>query len=225
MNKLAREIISAAKACNGDRADLRLDNAISRARSLSMPVKNIDAAVQKGTQDKDGTNFESYQLEGHGPGQVAVIVQCLTDNKKRTAPRVRSAFTKFGGQMGSSGAVEWMFERQGNVAVKATAEEEESILDSIIEVDDELLDIDFEEAEDGSSLAVVICQPTNLALIKGALAAADFQVEEADIIYNPTQLTAVADGHLEDLESFFGMLDEEEDVQRYFHTAEISDDA
>ena len=101
--KLGKEIIAAAKACNGDRSDLRLDNAISRARAVSMPVKNIDAAIEKGTEGKDGSDFDTYWLEGLGPSKVAVIVECLTDNTKRTAPRVRHVFTKYGGEMGSTG--------------------------------------------------------------------------------------------------------------------------
>jgi YebC/PmpR family DNA-binding regulatory protein len=223
ISKLAIEIIAAAKACNGDRSDLRLDNAISRARSMNMPVKNIDAAIVRGAEGKDDTNYETYWLEGHGPNQVAVMVECLTDNKKRTAPRVRNILSKSGGAMGSGGSVEWMFLRHGAVEVKATEEEEEGIFESIMDVEDELLDIDFEDNEKGEQAAFITCQPGNLALVKEAVQKAGYDVKEADLLYKPTQTTPISgEEEEEQLRRFFDRMEEEEDIQRFFHNAELA---
>jgi YebC/PmpR family DNA-binding regulatory protein len=188
-----------------------------------MPVKNIDAAIVRGVDGKDGANYETYWLEGHGPNQVAVMIECLTDNKKRTAPRVRSILSKAGGEMGAGGSVEWMFLRHAAVEVKAKEEDEDGIFDCIMDIEDEMLDIEFENNAKGEGAAFITCEPTNLARVKEAVITAGFEVNEADILYKPTQTASISSAEEEEqLSDFFDKMDEEEDIQRYFHNAESS---
>src|SRR5205823_10784851 len=114
-SKVTRAIIGAAKEGGGDpAANLALQNAIEKARSYSMPKDNIDRAVAKGSgADADASQFETVVYEGYGPSGVAVIVEALTDNRNRTASDVRHTFTKNDGNLGTTGAVAWLFERRG----------------------------------------------------------------------------------------------------------------
>src|ERR687896_677658 len=120
-SKLSRAIIVAAREGGADPAgNLALQNAIEKARSYSMPKDNIERAIARGSgADTEGANFETVIYEGYGPDGVAVLVEALTDNRNRTASDVRHVFTKFGGNLGTTGAVAWLFERRGGVLVDA----------------------------------------------------------------------------------------------------------
>ena len=128
-SKLARSIIVAAKEGGGDPANnLALQNAIEKAKSYSMPKDNIERAIAKGSGDgADSNAFEAIVYEGYGPEGVAVIAEALTDNKNRTASDVRHTFAKFGGNLGTSGAVAWQFERRGVVLVSAAGVDEDEL--------------------------------------------------------------------------------------------------
>ena len=115
-----------------------------------------------------------------------------------------------------------MFTRQGIVEVKASEDDEERLLECVLDVDDDMLDVSFGDDENEET-GVVICQPTNLAKVKTTLHEASFEINEADIVYVPTQMTQVPSDSLDELQDFFNMLDEEEDVQRYFHTADLTE--
>jgi YebC/PmpR family DNA-binding regulatory protein len=120
-SKLSRAIIVAAREGGPDPAEnLALQNAIEKARSYSMPKDNIERAIAKGSgADAEGSNFETVVYEGYGPDGVAVLVEALTDNRNRTASEVRHLFAKYGGNLGTTGAVAWQFERKGVVIVAA----------------------------------------------------------------------------------------------------------
>ena len=128
-SKLARAIIVAAKEGGGDPANnLALQNAIEKAKSYSMPKDNIERAIAKGAgEGTDGASFENIVYEGYGPEGVAVIVEALTDNRNRTASDVRHTFAKFGGNLGTTGAVAWQFERRGVVLVPADGVDEDEL--------------------------------------------------------------------------------------------------
>ena len=133
-SKLSRAIIVAAKEGGGDPANnLALQNAIEKARSYSMPKDNIDRAIAKGTgEGSDGAAYETVVYEGYGPEGVAVIVEALTDNRNRTASDVRHAFDKNDGNLGTSGAVSWLFERRGVAAVPAEGVDEDELTLAVV---------------------------------------------------------------------------------------------
>jgi len=131
--KLIKEITVAARIGGGDPAgNARLRAAIDAAKDANMPSDNISRAVKKGTGELEGVNYEEAIYEGYGPGGVAMIVECLTDNRHRTAGDVRSSFTKGGGNLAVEGAVSWMFEKRGVIEVKAGPTEDE-VMEAAIE--------------------------------------------------------------------------------------------
>ena len=125
-SKILREITVAARNGGGDpKANMRLKAAIESAKEANMPQENIKRAVQKGTGELPGESYEEITYEGYAPGGVAVLIRVLTDNRNRTAPEIRHTFDQFGGNMGASGAVAWMFERKGVIRVDATKIDED----------------------------------------------------------------------------------------------------
>ena len=123
--KLAKEIMVAAKGGSPDpdqNAALRL--AVDKAKAQNMPKENINKAIEKATGSNDAANYESVRYEGYGHGGVAFMVDCLTDNRNRTASQVRSAFTKAGGNLGTDGSVSYMFERRGSIVIPADYDED-----------------------------------------------------------------------------------------------------
>ena len=187
-SKLSRAIIVAAKEGGPDPSgNLALQNAIEKARSYSMPKDNIDRAIAKGSgADAEAASFETVVYEGYGPEGVAVLVEALTDNRNRTASEVRHAFTKYGGNLGTTGAVAWQFERRGVVLVAADGADEDGVLVIAAEAgaDDVVLD--------GSSF-MVTSAPESLAAIRRALEDGGFSVESVDLAMVPKTTVAVSD--------------------------------
>src|SRR5919201_4097480 len=133
-SKLIREITTAARVGGGDpKGNVRLKAAIEEAKSVNMPADTLKRAVQKGTGELPGETYEEVTYEGYGPGGVALLVKVLTDNKNRTAPEIRHAFTKFGGNLGEVGSVSWMFERKGLILVDAGRVGEDDLLGLALE--------------------------------------------------------------------------------------------
>ncbi len=131
--KLIREITVAARAGGGDPAgNARLRTAIEAAKEANMPAENVTRAVKKGTGELEGVHYEEAVYEGYGPGGVALIVECLTDNRNRTAGDVRTTFEKGGGNLATPGAVDWNFERMGVVEVKA-GPAEDAVMEAAID--------------------------------------------------------------------------------------------
>lgn len=133
-SKLAKEITVAAKIGGGNpENNVRLRVAIERAREANMPTENIERAIKRGTGELEGVTYEEVVYEGYGPGGVAILVNVLTDNKNRTAAEMRKLFSKFGGSLGSTGSVSWIFEKKGYISVDATKYSEDEILEIALE--------------------------------------------------------------------------------------------
>ena len=216
-SKLSRAIIVAAKEGGPDPAgNLALQNAIEKARSYSMPKDNIERAIARGSgTDADGSNFETVIYEGYGPSGVAVIVEALTDNRNRTASDVRHAFDKFDGNLGTSGAVAWLFERRGVVVVAGDGVDEDELTLAAAEggADD--------VSPDGSSFAV-ISAPENLAGVREALEAAGYTIESAELTMVPKTTVEVADeSAAKKLLRLVDQLEENDDVQDVFANFDI----
>ncbi len=187
-SKLSRAIIVAAREGGPDPAgNLALQNAIEKARSYSMPKDNIERAIAKGSgADTEGSTFDAVVYEGYGPEGVAVLVEALTDNRNRTASDVRHAFSKHGGNLGTTGAVAWQFERRGVVlAAAADVDEEELLLAAADAGADDV-------ALDGSSF-VISSSPEALSAVREAMEAAGFTVESAELAMVPKATVEIAD--------------------------------
>jgi YebC/PmpR family DNA-binding regulatory protein len=133
-SKILREITVAARNGGGDaKVNMRLKAAVESAKEANMPQDNIKRAIQKGTGELPGEQYEEITYEGYAPGGVAVMIQVMTSNRNRTAPELRHAFEKYGGHMGSSGAVAWMFERKGIIQVDVAAANEDDVMAIVLD--------------------------------------------------------------------------------------------
>ncbi len=216
-SKLSRAIIVAAKEGGPDPAgNLALQNAIEKARSYSMPKDNIERAIARGSgADSDAQAFETVVYEGYGPGGVAVIVEALTDNRNRTASEVRHAFDKNDGNLGTSGAVAWLFERRAIVVVPSAGVDEDELTLAAAEggADDVSLD--------GSTYEVVAA-PEALTSVREALEAAGFTVESAELALAPKTTVEVGDeSTAKKIVRLIDQLEENDDVQEVYANFDI----
>src|SRR6478735_9217540 len=208
-SKLARAIIVAAKEGGPDpAANLALQNAIEKARSYSMPKDNIERAIAKGAgADGEVANFETVVYEGYGPEGVAVLVEALTDNRNRTASEVRHAFTKHGGNLGTTGAVAWQFERRGVVLVAAASADEDEVVLAAAEAGADDVELD------GSSF-VVTGAPESLTSVREALEAAGFGIESVELAMVPKTTISISDeSTARKIMNLVDGLEESDDVQ------------
>jgi YebC/PmpR family DNA-binding regulatory protein len=216
-SKLSRAIIVAAKDGGPDPAgNLALQNAVEKAKSYSMPKDNIDRAIAKGSgADADAAAFETVVYEGYGPEGVAVLVEALTDNRNRTAADVRHIFAKTGGNLGTSGAVAWQFERRGVILVDATGVDEDELMLAAADAGAEDVELD------GSSYQIT-CAPEDLAAVRAALDSAGFSVESAELTMIPSTTVEVADeGTAKQVLRLMDALDENDDVQEVYANFDI----
>ncbi|MBE1237800.1 YebC/PmpR family DNA-binding transcriptional regulator [Phaeovibrio sulfidiphilus] len=215
--KLAREITVAAKMGLPDPdSNARLRAAISAARAQSMPKDNIQRAIDKAVSGGDADNLVEMRYEGYGPGNVAVIVECLTDNRNRTAAEVRAAFNKHGGAMGETGSVAFNFDRVGLIHYPVTAGDSEKVLEAAIEAGAD----DVESSEDGHD---IYCQPDELANVTRLLEGELGEAEASRLDWRPKMTVAVGADAAETLMKFLSALDDSDDVQRVAANYEIDD--
>lgn len=207
-SKLAKEIIIAAKAGADPATNARLRMAVEAAKKASMTRDTLDRAIKKGAGLLDEpANFETVTYEGFAPHQVPVIVECLTDNKNRTAPNIRTLFRK--GQLGSSGSVSWDFSRLG--AIEATppapgTDPEEAAIEAGAQ--------EVEAGEEGSSRFYT--EPTDLDLVTKALAERKWTVSSSQLVWKAKNPVTLDDAKRAEVEAFLAGLDEDDDVQNLY---------
>jgi len=184
-----------------------------------MPKENIERAIAKGSgAEPDGTSFETVVYEGYGPEGVAVLVEALTDNRNRTASEVRHLFAKHGGNLGTTGAVAWQFERRGLVLVRADGVDEDELL--LVAAEAGADDVE----RDGSSYAVS-CPPEAFAAVRDAVEAAGFPVESVELALVPNATVAIADeGTARTLMRLMEGLEDAEDVQDVYANFDIPEE-
>ncbi len=216
-SKLSRAIIVAAKEGGPDPGgNLALQNAIEKAKSYSMPKDNIERAIAKGSgADAEGSHFETVVYEGYGPDGVAVLVEALTDNRNRTASDVRHVFTKFGGNLGTTGAVAWLFERRGVVLVDAEGVDEDELMLAAA-------DGGADDVEQDGSVFQVSALPERLAAVREAIEAAGLTVTSAELSMIPKTTVEVADeASAKKVVRLIDALEESDDVQDVFANFDI----
>lgn len=209
--KTAREIIVAARMGGGDpTANFRLRQAIDRAKAEGVPNDNIARAIEKGSGGGNADQIEELTYEGYGPGGVAIMVRCATDNRNRTAGDVRSYFSKFGGNMGETGCVGWMFKERGEVLIDKTTKLNEDDL-MIAALDAGADDIDTS----GEETVTVICESIKLEALKDALTKAGYPVDSADIVMSPATMVEIVEHDTAKLLlRLLENLEDHDDVQR-----------
>jgi len=216
--KLIREITIAARMGGSDPdANPRLRTAIDKARGQSMPKDNIERAVKRGSGDTEGADYEEVRYEGYGPGGVAVMVDCLTDNRNRTVAEVRHAFAKYGGNLGADGSVAYLFNHVGQISLPGGADE-----DRIMEV---ALEAGAEDVigNDDSSFDV-ITDPQEFEAIRNALAAAGFEAESSEITHRAGTSAELGAEDAAQMIKLLEVLEDLDDVQNVYSNADISEE-
>jgi YebC/PmpR family DNA-binding regulatory protein len=219
--KITRELITAAKIGGGDPAgNSRLRQAILAAKAVNMPNDNINRAIKKGTGELEGVSYEEFLYEGYGPNGVAVLVKVLTDNKNRTVADVRHVFTKYNGNLGESGCVNWMFSKKGSVTVPKEGLDEEKLIEIALELgaDDVANDPEAHEYE-------VRCEPEVFEDVKRGLEERGVKVASAEVAMVPQTTVHLEGRAAETMLKMMSALEESDDVQNVWANFDISDEA
>lgn len=218
--KFARYIAVAVREGGPDpEYNNNLKSAIEKAKAENMPNDNIERAIKKGSGDLDGVNYEEITYEGYGPGGIAVFVECLTDNRNRTASDVRHAFDKFGGNLGSSGCVSWMFDRKGLLIVDRDEEMDEEEL-MLIAIDAGAEDFNAEE-----ECFEIITAPENYEQVKEALKKEEYNFSTAEVTYLPQNETKLdEEKDIKNMVKLIDALEDSDDVQEVFHNWDMPED-
>ncbi len=216
--KLIREITVAAREAGGDPdSNPRLRLAIDKGTGANMPKDTIERAIKRGAGAADGENYDEIRYEGYGPGGTAIMVDCMTDNKNRTASEVRHAFSKHGGNLGTDGSVAYLFSKQGIISY-APGADEDAVMDVALEAGAE----DVITHEDGS--IDVLTTPEDFSDIKAAMESAGLEAVNAEVTYNASTKAEMDREGAEKLMRMIDTLEDLDDVQEVYSNAEIPDE-
>lgn len=209
--KVGRALMVSAKQ-GGDNPDYNaaLKSAIEKAKSINMPNDNIMRAIKKGVSSSEGDNYEEVTYEGYGPGGIAVIVECLADNRNRTAPDVRHAFDKFGGNLGTTGSVSFLFDHVGVIVLDESKYNYDDVMMDALETD--VKDI---KSEDG--VIIIYTNIENFNSVKNFLKDKSYEFVESDIMYVAQNYQKLEAGVKANMEKLVDMLEENDDVQNVYH--------
>jgi len=215
--KIIKEITVAARIGGGDPdSNPRLRTALDKAKESNMPKDNIDRAIKKGTGDLDGVSYEEGTFEGYGPGGVALIVEFLTDNRTRTVADVRHIFSKYGGNLGVSGSVSFLFERKGLIAFST-----ENDFERIFEI---ALEAGAEDVKDEGDIYEVVTDPGNFIEVREAMDSAGLQWETAELLMLPQNQVQLEGKPAETMLKLMDALEDNDDVQNVFANFDISEE-
>ncbi len=218
--KLIKNIEVAARVGGGDPAgNPTLYDAIQKAKKGSVPNDNIDRAVKRGSgQEAGGVDYQTILYEGYGPSGVAMLIECLTDNRNRAAADVRTAVTRNGGSMGDPGSVAYMFTRKGQIIVpKSDSVGEDEVLAAVLEHG-------VEEVNDQGEVVEVYCEPTDLVAARSALQQAGIDYDSAEVTFVPSVQVPLEEEAARKVLRLIDILEDSDDVQNVYANADISDE-
>jgi len=215
--KLIREIQVSAKLGGGDiDSNPRLRSAVLEARSQSMPKDTIDRAIKRGTGDLEGQNFDQITYEGYGPGGVAVLIECLTDNRNRTVAEIRLAMSKVSGNLGDTGSVAWIFDKKGVILLPKESITEEKLMEVALEAGAEDLH------EEGSSWEVVT-PPAALESVQTKLTKAGISFDSAQLSTIPKNSVHISGEEAQKMLKLMDALEDMDDVQKVYANFDIDE--
>ena len=218
--KIGREIAIAVKEGGADPANnSKLRDVIAKAKANNMPNDNITRSIKKAAGEGGSVNYEEITYEGYGPGNMAVIVEVLTDNRNRIAAEMRHIFDKSGGNLGASGCVSWMFDKKGLIVIERSALlDEDEVMLQALDAGAE----DFNAMEDAFE---VYTAPSDFSAVREALEAAGYTFISAEVRMIPQNTVNVDDAEtVEKIERFLERLDDNDDVQEVYHNAVMPDE-
>lgn len=217
--KLIKNIEVAARTGGGDPdGNPTLYDAIQKARKNSVPLDNIERAVKRGSgAEAGGADWQTIMYEGYGPSGVALLIECLTDNRNRAASEVRTAMTRNGGTMADPGSVAYLFSRKGVVIVPSAGTNEDAILDAV-------LDAGAEEVNDLGEAFEVLCEASDLVAVRTALQAAEIDYDSAEASFMPSVSVELDEEAARKVLKLIDALDDSDDVQNVFANFDVSDE-
>jgi YebC/PmpR family DNA-binding regulatory protein len=215
--KLIREITVAAREGGGDpNFNPRLRLAVDTAKTSNMPSENIDRAIKKGTGELEGVNYEEVSYEGYGPGGVALFIETLTDNAKRTVADVRHILDRHAGNLGTSGSVAWQFDRKGQIIVDAARYHEDAVFEAAIEAGAE------DVAGEGDEF-IVTTDPSSIQEVQDGMKAAGVESSQTELTFIAKNEVSVTGKDAEKLLKILDALEENDDVQKVHSNADIDE--
>ncbi len=216
--KLIKEITVAARTGGGDsEGNPRLRTAIANAKAQNMPGENIERAIKRGTGELEGVNYEELTYEGYGPKGAAVLVDIMTDNRKRTVADIRHVFSKNNGNLAESGSVAWMFEKKGMITFGKNNVEEETLIDIA-------LDAGAEDVKEGEDEYDVITAPEDFEGVKEAIDKSGLNYELAEVSMVPNSTVRLEGKEAQQILRLVEMLEENDDVQKVYSNFDIPDE-
>ncbi len=217
-SKLARNIIIAARAGGGDPdANLSLRYAIEKAKDANMPNDTIKRAIQRGTGEIEGAQYEEITYEGYGIGGVAIMVPCLTDNRNRTGGEIRNIFEKHGGSLGGTGSVAWMFKQKGLITVSA----EDTTEDKLMEI---VLDAGAEDITQESDVFEILCEPAEFEAVKNSLKNANIEMQVNELTMIPDNTVKLEGEKAKKILNLMEALEDNEDTQNVYANFDIPEE-
>src|SRR5215210_4630702 len=214
--RILKEMTVAARLGGGDPAgNPRLRAAVAEAKANNMPKDNIERAIKRGTGELEGATYEEITYEGYGPGGVAIIVECLTDNTNRTTPEIRHTFEKYGGNLGTPGSVRFQFEKKGYFAVEKSAVGEDKLMDIALEAGADDLQTDDPETYE------VITTPENFEAVRQAFETSKIPTVEGKLDMIPSTYVSVDEQKSKQIMRLLELLDDHEDSQNVWSNFDI----
>jgi len=216
--RFIRELTIAARSGGGDpESNSRLRHAIDGARAANMPSDNIKKAIQRGTGELEGVNYEEFSYEGYGPGGVAILADAMTDNKNRTVSEVRHVFEKYNGNLGQQGCVAWMFTRKGVILVPQSAIGEDELMEIVVENGGD------DMVKEGTSYEITTATE-DFDKVHEALKAKKLPIESAEISKVPSTYIKLEGRQAEQMLKLYDKLEELDDIQNVWSNFDISDE-
>lgn len=216
-NRLIREITIAARSGGGEvNTNPRLRSAVTSARAANMPGKNIENAIMKGTGQLEGATYEEILFEGYGPAGTAVMIECTTDNRNRTVSEVRHALTKFGGNLGQTNSVAWMFKTKGIIRVAQNAMPEDALMELVLEAGADDMELDGEEYE-------ILTSPETFEDVRTALEQKGITPASAELSKIPENPVKVEGEGVAKVIRLMEALDDLDDTQHVYANFDISE--
>ncbi|HYG98949.1 MAG TPA: YebC/PmpR family DNA-binding transcriptional regulator [Terriglobales bacterium] len=215
--RLIKEITMAAKGGGDPEKNPRLRTAIAAAKAENMPADNIKRAIQRGTGELPGVNYEEFMLEGYGPGGVAVLVDLSTDNRNRTVSEIRHAFGKYGGNMGEAGSVSWMFHKKGSIVVPKSAAKEDDLMNIILEAGGEDLRDDGDNWE-------ILTDPSAYEAVLEAVKNAGVKPEVAEVAMVPQNYIKLEGQSANTMIRLLEALEDQDDVQHVYSNFDMDEE-
>ena len=213
-SKLVKEITVAAKGGGDPDTNPRLRTAILKAKSASMPAKNIENAIKSGTGEKEGVTYQEITYEGYGPSGVAILVECLTDNKNRTVSEVRSTFSKNGGNLGENGSVAWQFEKKGIINIEKSVIPEEELMEIA-------LDFGADDVSVENEGYTIKTDPSDFHTVHEKFKSKEIDIINAEVAMVPKNFVKIPSEQAEKVEKLLNILDDLDDTQSVSSNEEV----